>query len=166
MTLAPGQEPETPRRPISPIGRFWMEFRENRTAVVSLAVVGILALLALLAPLIAPQDPYDLATLSLMDARRPPGFVGSGGYTHLLGTDPQGRDLLSAIMYGLRVSIQIGLAAGGVALTIGTVLGILAAYFGGRLETLIMRTVDLQLSFPRSCWRWCWSPCWGRARRS
>ena len=148
MTLAPGQEPETPRRPISPIGRFWMEFRENRTAVVSLAVVGILALLALLAPLIAPQDPYDLATLSLMDARRPPGFVGSGGYTHLLGTDPQGRDLLSAIMYGLRVSIQIGLAAGGVALTIGTVLGILAAYFGGRLETLIMRTVDLQLSFP------------------
>ena len=148
MTLAPGQEPETPRRPISPIGRFWMEFRENRTAVVSLAVVGILALLALLAPLIAPQDPYDLATLSLMDARRPPGFVGSGGYTHLLGTDPQGRDLLSAIMYGLRVSIQIGLAAGGVALTIGTVLGILAAYIGGRLETLIMRTVDLQLSFP------------------
>ena len=148
MTLAPGQEPETPRRPVSPIGRFWMDFRENRTAVVSLAVVGILALLALLAPLIAPQDPYDLATLSLMDARRPPGFVGSGGYTHLLGTDPQGRDLLSAIMYGLRVSIQIGLAAGGVALTIGTVLGILAAYFGGRLETLIMRTVDLQLSFP------------------
>ena len=83
-----------------------------------------------------------------MDSRRPPGFVGSGGYTHVLGTDPQGRDLLSAIFYGLRISIQIGLAAGFVSLTIGTALGILAAYVGGRIEALIMRLVDLQLSFP------------------
>lgn len=137
-----------PRGPATPLGRFWAEFRESRIAVVALVVVAILGGLALFAPLIAPQNPYDLSSLSLMDARRPPGFVGSGGYTHILGTDPQGRDLLSAIMYGLRVSIQIGLAAGGVALVIGSVLGILAAYLGGRLESFIMRVVDLQLSFP------------------
>jgi len=146
-----GAEPpksDAARRAVTPLGRFWAEFREGKVALVALAVVVLLSLLALLAPVIAPQDPYDLSTLSLMDARRPPGFIGSGGYTHLLGTDPQGRDLLSAIMYGLRVSIQIGLAAGGVALAIGAVLGILAAYWGGWLETIIMRIVDLQLSFP------------------
>jgi peptide/nickel transport system permease protein len=135
-------------QPASPLRRFWVEFRENRIAVVALVVVVIMILLAVFASLVSPQNPYDLANLSLMDSRRPPGFVGSGGYTHLLGTDPQGRDLLSAIFYGLRISIQIGLAAGFVSLTIGTALGILAAYVGGRVESLIMRLVDLQLSFP------------------
>ncbi|WP_112321678.1 ABC transporter permease [Oceanibium sediminis] len=135
-------------RQSTPLGRFWAEFRENRVAVVALVVVVLMSLLAIFAPLISPQNPYDLANLSLLDARRAPGFVGSGGYAHLLGTDPQGRDLLSAIFYGLRISIQIGLAAGLVALTIGASLGILAAYLGGRLESLIMRIVDLQLSFP------------------
>ncbi|MEE4346352.1 MAG: ABC transporter permease [Paracoccaceae bacterium] len=132
----------------TPLRRFWAEFRENRIAVVALVVVVVLILLALFASLVSPQNPYDLANLSLMDSRRPPGFVGTGGYTHILGTDPQGRDLLSAILYGLRISIQIGLAAGFVSLTIGTTLGILAAYVGGRVEALIMRLVDLQLSFP------------------
>lgn len=132
----------------TPLRRFWVEFRENKIAVVALVVVILLILLALFASLVSPQNPYDLANLSLMDSRRPPGFVGSGGYTHVLGTDPQGRDLLSAIFYGLRISIQIGLAAGFVSLTIGTTLGILAAYVGGRIEALIMRMVDLQLSFP------------------
>ncbi len=134
--------------PTTPLARFWAEFRENKVAVAALVVVVSLILLALFAPLVSPQDPYDLANLSLRDARRPPGFVGSGGYTHILGTDPQGRDLLSAIFYGLRISIQIGLAAGFVSLTIGTTLGITAAYVGGRVEALIMRLVDLQLSFP------------------
>ncbi len=132
----------------TPLRRFWVEFRENRIAVVALIVVVLMILLALFASIVSPQNPYDLANLSLMDSRRPPGFVGSGGYTHILGTDPQGRDLLSAIFYGLRISIQIGLAAGFVSLTIGTTLGILAAYVGGRVEALIMRMVDLQLSFP------------------
>lgn len=133
---------------MTPFARFWTEFRENRIALVALVVVVLTVLLAIFAPLVSPQNPYDMTGLSLMDARRPPGFVGSGGYTHILGTDPQGRDLLSAILYGLRISIQIGLAAGGVALTLGAALGILAAYAGGRIETLIMRIVDLQLSFP------------------
>lgn len=132
----------------APYQVFWAEFRENRIALVALLVIAAILLLAIFAPLVAPQNPYDLANLSLMDSRRPPGFVGSGGYTHWLGTDPQGRDLWSAILYGLRISIQIGLAAGFVSLTIGTFLGITAAYLGGRTEVLIMRLVDLQLSFP------------------
>ncbi len=132
----------------TPLSRFWAEFRENKVAVVALAIVIVMSLLALFASIVSPQNPYDLANLSLMDSRRPPGFVGSGGYIHVLGTDPQGRDLLSAIFYGLRISIQIGLAAGCVSLTIGAGLGILAAYVGGRIEVLIMRLVDLQLSFP------------------
>ena len=132
----------------SQLMRFWSEFKDNNVAVVALALVLILAILAIFAPFISPQNPYDLANLSLLDSRLPPGFIGTGGYKHLLGTDPQGRDLLSAIIYGLRISIQIGLAAGFVSLTIGTSLGILAAYVGGKVEVFIMRLVDLQLSFP------------------
>lgn len=127
---------------------FWREYAENGVALAALAVVVLIVGAALLAPWIAPQDPYDLAKLDLMDARRPPGFVGSAGYTHLLGTDAQGRDLFSAILYGLRISLQMGLAAGTVALAVGALLGILAAQAGGWLETAIMRVVDLQLSFP------------------
>ncbi len=127
---------------------FWDEFRENWFAVLALIVVVLIVAAALLAPFYAPQDPYDLANLNLRDARRPPGHVGSGGYTHLLGTDAQGRDLLSAILYGIRISLQMGIAAGAVALTIGATLGILAAHAGGKIEVAIMRIVDLQLSFP------------------
>ena len=133
---------------VSPFRRFWGRFVEDRIALGALVVVVILALLAIFAPWIAPQDPYDLSGLSLLDARRPPGHVGTSGYVHLLGTDAQGRDLLSAILYGLRVSIQIGIAAGTLALAIGTTVGILAAYARGFTETALMRLVDLQLSFP------------------
>jgi peptide/nickel transport system permease protein len=132
----------------APLARIWSEFCENRVAVVALAVVVVIAVVALLAPLIAPQDPYNLASLVLMDARRPPGYVGSGGFVHWLGTDAQGRDLFSAILYGLRISIQIGVLAGTIALVFGATLGTSAAYFGGRTEAFIMRIVDLQLSFP------------------
>jgi peptide/nickel transport system permease protein len=127
---------------------FWAEFRENRVAVIALAVVMLAVLATLAAPLIAPQDPYDLANLDLMDARRAPGFVGSGGYVHWLGTDAQGRDLASAILFGLRISLQMGLTAGGLAFAMGAALGTVAAFLGGRVEALIMRVVDLQLSFP------------------
>jgi peptide/nickel transport system permease protein len=132
----------------SPFARFWSEFRESPIAVVALVVVIVICSMAVAAPLIAPQDPYDLAHLVLADARRPPGFVGSNGYTHLLGTDAQGRDLLSAILYGLRISIQIGILAGGIAFGIGVAIGTSAAYIRGRSEAVIMRIVDLQLSFP------------------
>lgn len=128
--------------------RFFAEFARNRIAVAAGILVIVIAVVAILAPLITPQDPYDLAHLILRDARRPPGYMGQGGYVHLLGTDAQGRDLLSAIIFGLRISLQMGLLAGAIAFAIGAVLGCVAAYVGGRLESLIMRIVDLQLSFP------------------
>ena len=127
---------------------FWRDFRENRVAVAALLVVAAILLLAIAAPLFTPQNPYDIGKLDLMDARRPPGYVGSGGYAHILGTDAQGRDLWSAILYGLRISLQMGLIAGSVALTVGATLGVTAAYLGGRSEAFMMRIVDLQLSFP------------------
>ncbi len=133
----------------SPLARFWDEFRANRVAVAALAIVLVIIVLSLIAPWITPQNPYDMATLRLADARRPPGFVSpSTGITHWLGTDGQGRDVLSAILYGLRVSIEIGLAAGIIAFSLGATLGTFAAYFGGKIEALIMRFIDLQLSFP------------------
>lgn len=132
----------------SPTAVFWQEFRANRVAVVAALVVIAVATLALFAPLISPQNPYDLAALVLSDARRPPGFVGAKGFVHWLGTDAQGRDIWSAILYGLRLSIQIGVMAGAVAFIVGATLGATAAYVRGRTEALIMRVVDLQLSFP------------------
>ena len=132
----------------TPLALFWSEFRENRIAVAALAVVVIVVLLAVFAPLVAPQDPYDLAKLTLRDARRPPGFVGAAGYVHWLGTDAQGRDMFSAILFGLKISLQISVTAGGIALTLGATLGAAAAFLGGRTEALIMRIIDLQLSFP------------------
>ncbi|RKK02590.1 ABC transporter permease subunit [Pseudoroseomonas wenyumeiae] len=128
--------------------RFFSEFAENKVALVAAIIVLAIVLLALLAPLVAPQDPYDLASLTLRDARRPPGYVGTQGYTHLLGTDAQGRDLLSAILYGLRISLQMGLVAGAIAFALGATIGTTAAYLGGRVEAVLMRVVDLQLSFP------------------
>jgi peptide/nickel transport system permease protein len=133
---------------VSPLKLFLTEFGESRVAVIAIVVLGLIILLAVAAPLITPQNPYDLAKLVLTDARRPPGFVGSNGYTHWLGTDAQGRDLFSAIVYGLRISIQVGLMAGAIAFTLGATLGTLAGFVGGRVETLIMRIIDLQLSFP------------------
>ena len=132
----------------SPWRAFVREFAEDKVSVVALAVLALIVLLALIAPLITPQDPYDLSKLVLMDARRPPGYVGSNGFTHWLGTDAQGRDLYSAILYGLRISLQVGLVAGAIAFIIGASLGTLAGFAGGRTETLIMRIIDLQLSFP------------------
>ena len=121
---------------------------ENRVAAVALAVVVVMAAAALLAPWLAPQNPYDLASLRLGDARRPPGHLGSTGMVHWLGTDAQGRDVLSAILHGLRLSVQISLTAGAIAFALGATLGASAAFAGGRFEAVAMRLVDLQLSFP------------------
>jgi peptide/nickel transport system permease protein len=131
-----------------PAAVFWAEFAESRVAVGGLVVFVLAVLAALFAPLITPQNPYDQATLSLMDARLAPGTVGSGGYAHWLGTDAAGRDVFSAILFGLRTSLFVGVAAGAAALLVGTALGLVAAFFGGRIEMLLMRIVDLQLSFP------------------
>jgi peptide/nickel transport system permease protein len=127
---------------------FWSDYRRSPVAVAALVVILLLLLLSFGAPLLAPQDPYDMAALDWMDAFLRPGTEGSGGYVHLLGTDNAGRDMLSAIFYGLRTSFVIGLSAGALALTIGITIGLAAAYFRGRIENLLMRIVDLQLSMP------------------
>ncbi len=126
----------------------WGEYRRSPVAVAALVVVVVVALLAVLAPWIAPQDPYDQAGLDLFDARLEPGTVGSGAYVHWLGTDNAGRDLLSAILYGLRLSLAIAVSAGAVALVVGAAVGLSAAYYGGWLGAALMRVVDLQLSVP------------------
>lgn len=128
--------------------RFAAEFAESPTAMVGLVLCLVIALAAIFAPLITPQDPYDLANLDIMDSRLPPGEIGMTGTLHLLGTDAQGRDLYSAIVYGLRISLGVGVTAGLVALMLGTSVGLAAAYFGGWVDTLISRVIEFQLSFP------------------
>ena len=128
--------------------RAWSEFAESRVAVAALVVVVVLAVLALGAPWVSPQNPYDLTQLSIMDNLLPPGSRSLDGKLYLLGTDDQGRDLLSAIFYGLRLSLFVGIAATAIGLVLGTAVGIVAAYFGGRIDMLLMRLVDIQLSFP------------------
>ena len=130
------------------ISRAWSEFAESRVAVAALVVVVVLAVLALGAPWVSPQNPYDLTQLSIMDNLLPPGSRSLDGKLYLLGTDDQGRDLLSAIFYGLRLSLFVGIAATAIGLVLGTAVGIVAAYFGGRIDMLLMRLVDIQLSFP------------------
>nr|WP_256977870.1 ABC transporter permease [Bordetella genomosp. 10] len=123
-------------------------FARSRLAVLALAVFILLALVAILAPWISPQNPYDLGQISIMDARLPPGAESMDGGRYWLGTDDQGRDMLSGMFYGLRISLGVGIVSALLAALAGTSIGILAAYARGRLETLLMRLVDLQLSFP------------------
>ncbi|MFJ5369000.1 ABC transporter permease [Bosea sp. CER48] len=111
-------------------------------------LLGIMVALALLAPVIAPQNPHDLAALSVMDNRLPPGETAMSGMTYWLGTDSQGRDMLSAILYGLRTSLMVGLSATLGALFVGISAGLLAAQFGGAVDAVIMRIVDFMLGFP------------------
>lgn len=117
-------------------------------AVVGLTILLILTFVAICAPLIAPQNPYDLMQLDIMDNMLPPGSTLGNGFTAWLGTDDQGRDMLSAIMYGMRVSLGVGIASVLIASIIGALVGVLSAYIGGRFDALVMRIVDLQLSFP------------------
>lgn len=132
----------------SPFRRFWSDFFESRIATIGLVTILLIIMAALLAPWIAPQDPYDLGQVSVLDSRLPPGAASMEGYTFWLGTDGAGRDLWSAILYGLRISLSVGVMSGFIALLAGMVVGLVAAYAGGRTDTLIMRVVDLQLSFP------------------
>lgn len=117
-------------------------------ACVALAVCVLLFAAALLAPVIAPQDPYDLMQIDLFDGKLAPMSRGYQGQLYILGTDTQGRDMLSAMLYGLRTSLAVGVTAGVLALAVGAALGLLAAYVGGRVDALIMRVVDLMLGFP------------------
>jgi peptide/nickel transport system permease protein len=132
----------------SPWRRFAGEFAESRLALLGLALLVLLAALAIAAPWIAPQNPYDLAQLDVLDSRLAPGAQSLAGKTYWLGTDDQGRDMLSAILFGLRISLTVGVASTVAALALGLALGLAAAYFGGWLDAAIMRIADIQLSFP------------------
>ncbi|MGR3495661.1 ABC transporter permease [Citreimonas sp.] len=128
---------------------FAYAFRRAPVAMISFTVVVVLVLAALLAPVIAPHDPFNPATLNLMNGFTPPGQANAftGDY-FLLGTDDQGRDVLSTILYGMRISLFVGFSAVALALVIGVALGLLAGYVGGWVETIIMRVADVQLTFP------------------
>lgn len=144
---------ETPKRP-SRLRAIWdsdlaYSFRRTPVAVISLCVVLIMVLSAVFAPLIAPYDPFNPATLNLMNGFTPPmepnAFTGDSFW---LGTDDQGRDVFSTILFGMRISLFVGVSAVMLALILGVILGLLAGYMGGWVETVIMRIADVQLTFP------------------
>jgi peptide/nickel transport system permease protein len=135
------------------VARLWdsdvaYSFRHSPVALVAAGTLAVCIFGAVFAPLVAPHDPFDLATLSLHDALAPPSWDPGGRREFLLGTDDQGRDVLSAIMFGARVSLGVGLASVALAMALGVALGLLAGYAGGRVDALIMRVADVQLSFP------------------
>jgi peptide/nickel transport system permease protein len=153
MTAAPNRSGPlarvaAPKREAAPLGQFAVEFFESRVAAIGLALLVFVLLLAVFAPWLSPQDPYDLSRLDILDGGLRPGSKSVNGSVFLLGSDKQGRDMLSAILYGLRISLGIGVMSGAIALAIGGLIGLIAAYCGGRIDSVIMRLVDLQLSFP------------------
>ncbi len=133
---------------LSPWRERMREFAASRLAIFGVVLFALIVIAALGAPWLAMQNPYDLAQLDIMDARLPPGSVGGEGQTFLIGSDEQGRDLLSAILYGLRISLGVGVLSTLIAVSLGLVIGLVAAYEGGRWDSIIMRVVDIQLSFP------------------
>ncbi|MFA5591670.1 MAG: ABC transporter permease [Lysobacteraceae bacterium] len=141
----PVREPmaDTPRR-----AAILKRLQGRPTVKGSLIALALLILFVLVAPYFAPQNPYDLMALDIMDGRLPPGSESMSGATYWLGTDAQGRDMLSAILYGLRISLLVGLSAVTLATLIGSLAGLLAAYKGGWVDALVMRTVDFILGFP------------------
>lgn len=124
------------------------KFIEKPSAVVGLLILLVAVVVALLAPWIAPQNPYDLMQIDIMDNMLPPGSELMSGQVAWLGTDSQGRDMLSAILYGLRISLSVGITTVLIAGAIGATVGVAAAFIGGRFEAIVMRIVDLHLAFP------------------
>ena len=126
----------------------WWSFKGSKVTIAAAAVTAVFLLGSLFAPWIAPHDPFDLASLNLLDSRIPPAWSEEGDARFLLGTDDQGRDILSTIMYGSRISLAVGFASVMFAAVLGVSLGLLAGYFGGTVDSIIMRIADVQLTFP------------------
>ena len=143
-----------PRRGIGArLARAWdsdvaWSYRHSPVAIVASIATAIILLLALLAPWIAPQNAFDPGSVKLDDGFLRPMQRGGGGLLHVLGTDSQGRDIVSAILYGSRVSLLVGLASVGFSMAIGVTVGLMAGFIGGRTDAVIMRIADIQLSFP------------------
>lgn len=128
---------------------FAARFFSNRMAALGLFLLFLFLFMAVLAPWIAPQNPFDLASLDIFDAKLPPASRNmDGSITYWLGTDGQARDVFSAILYGMRTSMLVGFVSVFVAFVIGAMAGLVASYFGGRIDAVLMRIVDIQLSFP------------------
>jgi peptide/nickel transport system permease protein len=123
-------------------------FRSSPVAVAAAALTLLCVGGALFAPWLAPYNPFDAAALDLNSAFAPPAWIAQGAASHPLGTDDQGRDILSTILYGARISLGVGVAAVLFALVLGVALGLAGGYFGGKLDAFIMRIADIQLSFP------------------
>ena len=121
---------------------------QSPTASFAAFLLALLVVLAVIGPFAVPQNPYDLAKITILDAKLPPGSTASAGFVFWAGSDGQGRDLVSAMIYGLRLSLIVGVGSGAVALLIGGVTGLLAGYLGGRFEAFSMRLADLMLGFP------------------
>jgi peptide/nickel transport system permease protein len=126
----------------------WFSFKSSPVTILAGVVTLIYFILAIFGPLIAPHDPFDLAGLNLMDSLMPPAWMEYGESRFLLGTDDQGRDLLSAIIYGSRVSLFIGFASVILAMVLGIALGLISGFVGGAVDAFIMRAAEIQLSFP------------------
>jgi len=129
-------------------GDVWYSFKHSPVAIISAVLVLLCVVGALGAPWLAPHNPFDLATLNLSDARLPPAWMPEGQRSYLLGTDDQGRDILSALMYGARISLFVGMAAVLLSVVLGVGLGLLSGFAGGKLDAFIMRVCDVMLSFP------------------
>ena len=127
---------------------FVHNFRGNMSAMAGGVIILFFIFIVAFGPSLVRQNPYDIASLELMDAYKPPAWLPGGDAQYLLGTDGQGRDVLASIIYGTRISLFIGLAAMLCSSLIGAALGLIAGYFGGRLDGIIMRIADVQLSFP------------------
>jgi peptide/nickel transport system permease protein len=126
----------------------WWSFKRSPSTMIAALLAVLFILGAVLAPLIAPHNPYDLAQISLLDSNLPPMWNVSGNPVFPLGTDQQGRDILSTIMYGSRISLLVALCAVAMSIVMGVGLGLLAGYVGGRVDSIIMRIADIQLTFP------------------
>lgn len=123
-------------------------FRNSPTAIVAALIAAVCVFCALFAGWVAPHNPFDLTTLELSDARIPPVWSDEGGWKYILGTDDQGRDILSALMYGARISLIVGLASVALSVVVGVGLGLLAGFKGGWIDSVLMRLCDVMLSFP------------------
>jgi peptide/nickel transport system permease protein len=143
----------SPTRPLSRSARFfdsdvWASFKRSKVTIVAAIATALFFLLAVLAGLIAPQNPFDPTQLDLLNSRLPPIWDSEGQSPYVLGTDDQGRDVFSAIVYGLRVSLVVGFMGVLFSATLGITLGLIAGYFGGVADAVIMRIADVQLTFP------------------
>ncbi len=140
-------------QPTTWTGRFfdsdvWASFKRSKTTMVAAVLTALFFAAAVLAGVLSPQDPFDPAQLDLLNSRLPPLWEAEGQKPFLLGTDEQGRDIFSAILYGLRISLAVGFLGVAFSATLGIALGLIAGYFGGVIDAIIMRIADVQLTFP------------------